>query len=640
MRSTDSTSNKKKHSKIETGKADAPPEAPISRVSAFIKAQVVPILVFLSALFFILTFSNPALFLNDEWITVNQLHQLDQGMQVTVNEGKYGTFINGTPAPYFEARHNLLGYTMMLPVLSLPALKFFGLFGDQFRAVILLLWSILPVAMALLIDTYRPEWARWKGIRWTWGLIAAAFAGFLANLFLYYPWPFTAIDAPREAAAVVFTNHLLFALMAVMIYLTCRTIFKDTWFSLFGTIACISCSSYIFWAANAKDHVLVTAMVAAVILFLVRYICYHSQRDAALAFIFVGLAAWARPEIGMTVFIAATVVYFWLAVSDKMIGRNDILQSFRTLTTPLWTLVGAVPLFINNTIVTGNPLVPSFWVYNGRFSVEGATSATGEVIGNAVQSVPAPSGGITSFIAVVTNHFTPRLATLPADIFGILFAPASGNMSLVAVCPLILIAFVALPVIWWRCRDQFSPVDRRIILALATIGVAIWAAYLRSIPMLNADGGIVPDIRYLVPFYLPASLLGVYAIRAVTGRGEEQPLARGTVGCLLIGVPVFIGIIATFQPFGGLYAGYTTFFRYATFILLALALCMIYLVSVDKVSKKALIVTLGILFAAPFAWQIMMVFLYSISKFNGYSLWVPLIEEIFNMFVHVKEVSP
>lgn len=643
MTSPDSATKKKKqkHGKSEAGTTSTPPETQESSFSTLIRAQVVPILIFLFTLFFIMTFSNPALFLNDEWITVNQLHQLDQGMQVTVNEGKYGTFINGTPAPYFEARHNLLGYTMMLPVLSLPILKFFWLFGDQFRAIIVLLWSILPVAMALLIDAYRPEWARWKGIRWTWGVIGVAFVALLTNLLFYSAWPFTAIDAPREAAAVVFTNHILFALTAMMIFLTCRTIFKDTWFSVFGTLACVSCSSYIFWAANAKDHMLVAAMLAAVILFLVRYICYRSQRDAALAFVAVGLLAWARPEVGMTVFIAAAAVYLWLAAGNTTIRRGDIRQSLCALTAPLWTLIGAVPLFINNVVVTGNPLVPAFWVYEKRLVASAAANgAGGEVIGSAIQSVPAPEGGIAGFIAVVTNHFTPNLATLPTDVFGILFAPASGNMSLIAVCPLILIALVALPVIWWYRREQFSPTDTRIIVVLAAIGIAIWAAYLRSIPGLNASTGIVPDIRYLVPFYLPAGLLGVYAIRAVTQKGDEQTLARGTIGCIIIGLPLFIGFIATVQPFGGLYAGYTLFFRYTVFILLALSLCMMYLVSINRVSKKALIATLGILFAAPFAWQIMMVFLYSISKFNGYPLWIPIIEELFNTFVQVKDVSP
>jgi len=133
MTSPDRSTQKKrrKHSETTAQEVGAVDETRGGCISTFIRAQAIPVLVFLFALFFILTFSNPALFLNDEWITVNQLHQLDQGTQVIINEGKYGTFVNGTPSPYFAERHNLLGYTMMLPILSLPVLKLFGLFGDS-----------------------------------------------------------------------------------------------------------------------------------------------------------------------------------------------------------------------------------------------------------------------------------------------------------------------------------------------------------------------------------------------------------------------------------------------------------------------------------------------------------------------------
>ena len=436
--------------KPQPGRANEESQPEQGAVSCFIERNLIPALIFLFALFFIMTFSNPALFLNDEWITVNQLHQLGEGHQVTVNEGKYGTFLNGTPGPYMQAHHNLLGYTMMLPVLSLPALWFFGLFGDQFRLAVVLLWSMLPVAMAVLVEAYRPGWARWKGIRWTWLVIGAAFAGFLANLLLYYPWPFTTPDAPVEAAAVVFTNHLLFAALAVMVYLTCRTIFEDTWFSLFGTIACISCSSYIFWASNAKDHMLVAAMLAAVILFLVRSIRYGGLRDAAIGFGFIGLLAWARPEVGLAIFIFAALFFVGLQVSRGLL-RGPVKETVTALCMPLATLAGAIPLFINNVCVTGNPLVPAFYVYQKgawRAGSDGVFIGSTEVVGNVVQAVPAPSGGVSGFLSMVTTHFTSSWSTLPGDISGILFAPASGNMSLVAVSPLIVFAVILLPVLY------------------------------------------------------------------------------------------------------------------------------------------------------------------------------------------------
>lgn len=610
-------------------------------VSSFLDANLIPVLIFLFALFFIVTFSNPALFLNDEWITVNQLHQLGEGHQIIVNEGKYGTFVNGTPGPYMQAHHNLLGYTMMLPVLSLPALWFFGLFGDQFRLAIVFLWSMLPVAMAVLVEAYRPGWARWKGIRWTWPVIGVAFLGFLANLLLYYPWPFTAPDAPVEAAAVVFTNHLLFAALAVMVYLTCRTIFEDTWFSIFGTIACISCSSYIFWAANAKDHMLVAAMLAAVLLFLVRYIQHGNLRDAAFGFGFIGLLAWARPEVGFAVFVFATLYFVGLQASRGLL-RGPVRETAKALCIPLATLAGAVPLLINNICVTGNPLVPSFYVYQSRAwraGTDGNFIGSAEAIGDVVQAVPAPSDGIARFLSMVTSQFTSSWSTLPGDIFGILFAPASGNMSLVAVSPLIIIALVVLPILLWRRSEGFTTADRQIIVFLVVVGIAVWVAYLRSMHGLNTSNGIVPDIRYLTPFYLPAGLLGAYALSRLSS-ADSKRRTLWQIAAIAVSAPVLLVTMMLFQPYGGLYAGYTQFFTQVTFMLLGATLILIAVQKRFGIPDKWITAALLLLIAVPFAWQLMMVFLYSVAKFNGYPLWIPVVETLFQHCIGVSGLTP
>ncbi|KLK87173.1 hypothetical protein SZ63_11225 [Methanoculleus sediminis] len=607
-------------------------------LSCLLSKNLIPVLIFLFALFLTLTFSNPALFLNDEWITVNQLHQLGEGHQVTVNEGKYGTFLNGTAGPYFQARHNLLGYTMMLPVLSLPALWFFGLFGDQFRLAIVLLWSLLPVAMAVLVDAYRPQYARWHGVRWTWLVIAAAFIGLLANLTFYYPWPLTAPDAPIETAAVIFTNHLLFAALAVMIYLTCRAIFEDTWFSIFGTIACISCSSYVFWASNAKDHMLLIAMTAAVVLFLVRYIRYGGLRDAALGFAFIGLLAWARPEVGFTVFVFAALYYVGFRVSRGLLQMPP-LNAVKALCIPLATLLGAIPLLINNALVTGNPLVPTFYVYEKRL-VAGAPGeeiiGAAEAVNGVVQSVPGPSGGISGFLSVLANHFSPSWSTLPGDIFGILFAPASGNMSLVAVSPLIILAIVLLPMIYLDYRRGERPPHLAVVAFLLVIACAVWVAYIRSLPGLNASHGIVPDIRYLAPFYLPAGLLGVYAISRLNGTIDPKRRTLWQIAVVAVSAPALLVAMMLIQPYDGLYAGYTMFFTQITFVLLAVTLILIVARKQFGIPDAWVAAALFLLIAVPFTWQLMMVFFYSVAKFNGYPLWIPLVETFFQHNIGVS----
>ncbi|MCK9278631.1 MAG: hypothetical protein M0P22_11140, partial [Methanoculleus sp.] len=75
-------------------------------------------------------------------------------------------------------------------------------------------------------------------------------------------------------------------------------------------------------------------------------------------------------------------------------------------------------------------------------------------------------------------------------------------MSLVAVSPLIIITLVVLPILLWRKPERFTAADRQIIVFLVIVGIAVWAAYLRSMHGLNTSNGIIPDIRYLAPFYL------------------------------------------------------------------------------------------------------------------------------------------
>jgi len=470
-------------------------------------------------------------------------------------------------------------------------------------------------------------------------VIGAAFIGLLANLAFYYPWPFTASDAPIETAAVIFTNHLLFAGLAVMIYLICRTLFEDTWFSIFGTIACISCSSYVFWASNAKDHMLLVAMMAVVILFLVRYIRYGGLRDAALGFAFIGLLAWARPEVGFTVFVFAALYYVGLQISRGLLQMPPV-EAVKALCAPLATLAGAVPLLLNNALVTGNPLVPAFYVYekglwsgaSGEEAIIGAAGAANGI----VQSVPAPSGGVTGFLSVLANHFTPSWSTLPGDVVGILFAPASGNMSLVAVSPLIVLAIVLLPVLYLDYRRGERSPNLPVVLFFVVVSCAVWVAYARSLPGLNASHGIIPDIRYLAPFYLPAGLLGVYAVSRLNGAVDPKQRTLRQIAVISVSAPALLVAMMLIQPYGGQYAGYTMFFTWIVLILLAITLVLIAARKRFGIPHTWIAAALLLLVAVPFAWQLMMVFLYSVAKFNGYPFWIPLVETLFQHCIGVS----
>ena len=92
----------------------------------------VHILVFLLAFLVAITIAHPQFLVTDEWITANQLTQLNEGHQVILNEGKYGSYENGTPTGYFVAKQNYLAYPLFLPLVSLPAEWVVYCLGDNF----------------------------------------------------------------------------------------------------------------------------------------------------------------------------------------------------------------------------------------------------------------------------------------------------------------------------------------------------------------------------------------------------------------------------------------------------------------------------------------------------------------------------
>ena len=112
------TSSSGKRSAVEKTRQNesviSPPTATIFNHNTFLERYALTIIIFLISLFFIITITNPALCLNDEWITANQLHQLDIGHQATYNEGKYGITEEGIVSAYFTSRQNVLMYSLSL----------------------------------------------------------------------------------------------------------------------------------------------------------------------------------------------------------------------------------------------------------------------------------------------------------------------------------------------------------------------------------------------------------------------------------------------------------------------------------------------------------------------------------------------
>lgn len=603
---------------------------------SIIKNNLIPILIFLFALFFLITFSNAALYINDEWITTNQLHQLDIGHQAIYNEGKYGVFSNGTAAAYLQSHNNQLGYTLMLPILSLPMLKIFGIFGDAFRYPVILLWTLLPIIMILLIELYYPKYSKFHNIRLLWLILPIMFILFLYNMLNYTIFPFSAADAPKEVAAIVFTQYILFALICIVIYKTCETIFEDKKYSLFGTLAIICCSSYIFWAGNAKDHLLVAFILSLVIFCMVKFIKSSKHTYALLAFLLIGLMAWARPEVAIAIFIFTLIFYIAYQAKDYLKNKNT--TSLKMLLVPLITPFGAIPYFLNNLYVMGNPFIPSFNAFD-RSNVNVSLATGSEQLASNVSTGSSASYSFNIFDSINNiihsifgYYFSVNWIELPANLLGVLFKPANGNMGLFGVAPILGLSIVFLVYVYKRSDEK----SRLMIYFMLAVLIGCILAYLPAIGIMNSDHAIAPDMRYFSTAYIPIGILGLFVINSLISKDNKKELVHSLPKYLLVIAPVLLISLLLIKPFGSATEGHVLALTLITYIILLLTIICAALKIYGKIGEKPFIILMMILIALPFAWQMLYLFILSAGKFNGYSYWIPLIQNIYHSIFSVK----
>lgn len=600
-------------------------------ISELFQKYSLHILIFLTALFFIITIANPATFFNDEWITLNQLRQLDQGHQIMYNEGTYGVFKNGTTTEYFDYRGQFLGYSLMLPLLSWPILKLFGVFGDQFRLFVLFFWALIPVLCILFIEFRYPKIARYRGLPWIKIIPVSMMGLFFLNLLMYYPYPFTSSIAPREAAAVVFTNEILFALMCALIFATFFQMFEKRAISIIATLVTVGSSSFIFWASNCKDHMLVGACFALCLYLMTRYVIRKELWCGIASFLSIGFLAWARPEVAAVVFILSVIFFIGFSFYEWKEKRDK--KIFTRLLLPFFTLIGAIPFFINNRLITGNPLIPANLYYLTLGDEVAMSGVVSGVTGNTSLSVV---GYTTPLIHKIFRLFSVDWNNLGPDLYGILYAPENGGAGVLVVSPIIALVFIFL--IWVMFSRKFSVEGRTtciLIYYLFMIG-AIFLAYIGSWGPMPISRGITPDMRYLSPVYLPIGILGMYLFNKIYPVQWSLKKTNGFIAGVFFSILGIILILFISMPPGASIYDIMEYFNALPLIFLVLIVFLLVFSSLINPVKKVICLVPAFLVISPLAWQIVLTFFFAAAKFNGYPFWIPIAELFYNNFVTVS----
>jgi len=596
----------------------------------------VHLLVFLLACIAALTAAHPAFLVTDEWITGNQLAQLNEGHQAIISEGKYGMFENGTSYPYFTARNNYLGYSLLFPLVSLPAEWIVYLFGNQFTFFITYLWTFLLIGLALVLNAFFPAYTCFRKLRWTTGLIVLSFVGFFSNLFYYTSFDLTGKNSSPEILAIVFTNVLLFALLAVIVYEILQIIFRDTTFAFFGTVVCLSCSSYFFWTTFCKDHVLVALLFSLILLTVITFLATGNLPSLFGSFFFAGLLIWARPELGVFIFFALCC----LLLAVMVWGKNRTFSSlchFRIFLSPLFTLLGAVPFLINNYLASKNFLIPSFVlamnISSTSVGVTGSTSASQPYLLDTIHTL------------LQANELTALtyLSSFPADVMRVLFLPQSGSMGVLVIVPVFLTAILIVPLLRKMNTRLFDEKEKMIIGTLFLLSLAIFCAYIHRAYGLNIDLGIMPDIRYLSPVYLPLTIIGLMLFKKAPGI-LDMPLEilAGIVAAWMVCIPLTLALILLYYPepmewkniFPLLSLGATI-----GIFFVSLGVVLMYYYSVlgnrPAVSVNLTKKIFAVMCALPLIWQVDASFLACLfsNGLGGYLFWLPVLLKLLNVVI-------
>ena len=620
--------------------------------AAFFRAHALSLVIFLIAFFFIITITNPGLYINDEWITANQLHQLDLGHQVIFSEGKYGVLENGSVSRYFTSRQNILMYSLALPIVALPLVKIFGIFGDNFRMLIIFAWSLSLVAIALLLDMYYPAYSRVFGIRLFYPALVLSFFLFMGNILLYKQFPFSAPDAPFEVAAIVLANHIFFALTVVILFEIFQAIQENIWLSLFGTISCSACSSYFFWAGTGKDHMLTAAVFAIVIYFFVVYLIHERLRDVFISFVFCGLLIWVRPEVGFFVTLCTGALYC-IPLIVQFFKKGPISSLVQSLLPLTGAFIGGIPFFINNLLTTHNLLIPVFDLprpLSGSGTSPGGPLPLEQVTNNMdlVNQTGGLSGGETlvrvfeMISQVMFRSFS--FDNLVQGFSGVMLFPGNGNIGFLIMCPLVLIALVA--VMLWHRKILDVPEERRTLyLVFLIMGFAAIFSYLPKLGAMNMSSGILPDMRYLSPAYIPFGILSILILSRTPVLKKPRKMVSGMLLAGLVLTPLLFLLMIVVHPFGAVNEGYMLFFKAAVVaeLILAIGLMVIsrFIFPDAPFLLRCIPWSLILLIITVFTFQLVLVFIFGvIVKVNDYPLWIPLIRESFRTFFSVTILPP
>jgi hypothetical protein len=538
---------------------------------------------FIFITFLLLSITGAGIFLDDEWASAQQLRQLGEGHQITINDGGYGYYSNGTSGNYFIYRSNRLMYSLALPISALPIYEIAKLSGEHFRMFFLFIWTLF----GLLILLFLRFTSRLSFRYFTIGICSLIILTSI-NIFLYKDFPINGEFAPLEVLVIVFTNIILCGLFASILHKIIDDLFDNDRLKIFTFIATMSCTSILFWAGTCKDHILSAFIGLLILYYLIHYEKNKSMSSLSIALFLTGLLTWVRIEYGVGMLLG--IGLYLLIYHYKNILSNIIILSGSFL-------VGTLPLWINNYITTGSPFIHPF-----------SLSFSGVSAGVSYEE--------SQTISLMLNDLKSNIFLA---LFKILFSPGNGATGILIIIPLLIIGLVA----YLLKRVKLSNMDiMLLIISFASVIYYIVIGY----ATMSADPGIVPDMRYFVAFYTPITLFIISLLSKIIPDLKFKKMILYYILSTGLMVILLTSYCTTISD-----GGYRDLNKIVnTLVTIFMGIGIIAVINDIRLKKSYLTYILPILISIPMAWQLTMIFIYHTAKVQSYPMFIPITEFIYN----------
>jgi hypothetical protein len=286
-------------------------------------------------------------------------------------------------------------------------------------------------------------------------------------------------------------------------------------------------------------------------------------------------------------------------------------------------IIGILPLLINNYWLTGNPFkLPYMMIYSTSNYTDLAVS------------------GLASTHTSLLSSFQSFIHTIIYWFFGIFIKPTSVISSgIFQVSPLSLFGLALILIILVHffkktLSSLFSKKEASIIIFASIMIFSILFAYFPTFSFLSKDFGIIPDIRYLAPAYMPFLILAFFSLKCINFNEDCIRLTLNSlVPLIIIELPLLFIIL---QLFWGKSLPDQLFFNMClTYLLLLISLFVFILVLLQKTDVQNLTFPLAALMVSVLSWYLIVGFRFRILGYEGYNFWLPVIEKLWIYQAHL-----